>query len=168
MNLFVFGEVVKTRGLKGCLKAQLFLESPDVLDSLDAVYLENPSGKKSCHRIRRIEPAGRFLFLELKDITDIDLAKTMIGCKLLMPRDMLKALPDDEYYWQDIIGLDAFTADGRHLGRIESIFATGSNDVYVCRKGNAEYLIPAIADAIVQIDLASSKITINLMEGLLP
>ena len=89
-----------------------------------------------------------------------------MGSKLLLPRDLLDVLPEDEYYWQDIIGLDVYTPEGRHLGRIESIFPTGSNDVYVCRGDDGEILIPAIADAIVRIDLASRRITVKLLEGL--
>jgi 16S rRNA processing protein RimM len=166
MDLFVFGEVVKTRGLRGCLKALSFLESPDILDGLDVVYLESPLGKNCSHQIKKIEPSGRFIFLELEDVTDIDKARKLIGYKLLIPRELLKVLPDGEYYWQDVIGLDAYTPEGCHLGRVESIFPTGSNDVYVCRKGKEEYLIPAIADAILRIDLASHIITVKLMEGL--
>ncbi len=167
MDLFVFGEVVKTRGLRGCLKALSFLESPDILDELDVVYLESPSGIKSSHRIKKIEPAGKFLFLELKDVSDIDEARMLVGSTLLIPRGLLKALPDGEYYWQDIIGLDVYTTEGRNLGRIVSIFPTGSNDVYVCKNGAEEYMIPAIADAILQIDLASRRITVKPMEGIL-
>jgi 16S rRNA processing protein RimM len=51
------------------------------------------------------------------------------------------------------------------LGRIESVFPTGSNDVYVC-KGEREMLIPAIADVIQGIDLDKNIMTVKLLEGL--
>lgn len=166
MDLFIFGEIVKTRGLRGCVKVLSFLESHDILDGLDLVYLESKSGKKSRHEIKKIDFAGKFLFIELKGISDLDAAQALVGSKLLLPRDLLAVLPEDEYYWSDIIGLEAYTLEGRHLGRIESIFPTGSNDVYVCRGEDGEFLIPAIADAIVRIDLAGRRITVRLLEGL--
>lgn len=166
MDLFVFGEIVKTRGLHGCVKVLSFLENQDILDGLDFVHLESKSGKQSRHEIKKIDPVGKSIFFELKDISDIDAAGALVGSKLLLPRDLLGVLSEDEYYWSDIIGLEAYTEEGRHLGRIESIFPTGSNDVYVCRGENGELLIPAIADAIVRIDLASRKITVKLLEGL--
>ena len=166
MDLFVFGEIVKTRGLRGCLKVLSFLESQDVLDGLDFVYVESKTGQKSRHEIKKINATGHFLFLELNGISNVDEAQKFVGSKLLLPKDLLGELPEDEYYWSDIIGLDVYTAEGRHLGRIESIFPTGSNDVYVCRGEDGEFLIPAIADAIVRIDLASHKITVKLLEGL--
>lgn len=166
MDLFVFGKIVKTHGLRGCLKVLSFLESQNILDGLDFVYLESKSGQKSRYEVKKLNPSGKFLFLELKDVVDVDAAQELVGSKLLFPRDMLDVLPEDEYYWQDIIGLEAYTTEGRHLGRIESIFPTGSNDVYVCRGDSGEILIPAIADAIERIDLEGHRIIVKLLEGL--
>ena len=166
MDLFVFGEIVKTRGLQGCLKALSFLESQDALGGLDFVYLESKSGRKSRHEIKKINSVGHFLFIEFCGISNVDEARKLVGSRLLLPRDLLKELPEGEYYWQDIIGLEVYTPEGRHLGRIESIFPTGSNDVYVCRGDDGEVLIPAITDAIVRIDLKERRITVKLLEGL--
>lgn len=166
MDFFVFGEIVKTRGLRGCVKALFFLQSREILDGLDSVCLEFKSGQKTHYEIKKINPAGKLLFLELKGIDDVNAAQKLVGAKLLLPRDLLHVLPEDEYYWQDIIGLEVYTREGSHLGRIESIFPTGSNDVFVCRGSSGEILIPSIADAIVQIDLAHGKMTVNILEGL--
>lgn len=168
MDLFVFGEIVKTRGLRGCVKVLSFLESLERLKEIDFVYLESNSGQKSRYEIKKINHSGRFLFFELKGISTVDAAQALVGSKLLFPRDLLEALPEDEYYWQDIIGLDVYTPEGRHLGRIESIFPTGSNDVYVCRGDEGEILIPAIADAVLRIDILERKITVKILEGLQP
>jgi len=166
MELFAFGKIVKTHGLRGCLKVLSFLESQNILDGLDFVYLESKSGQKSRYEIKKLTPSGKFLFLDLKGVVDVDAAQTLVGSMLLFPRDLLAILPEDEYYWQDIIGLEVYTTDGRHLGRIESIFPTGSNDVYVCRGDKGETLIPAIADAILRIDLEERRMTVKLLEGL--
>ncbi len=101
----------------------------------------------------------------MEGITDTNAAKALIGYKVLVSREMLGELPAGEYYWRDIIGLDVYTENGGYLGRIESIFPTGSNDVYVC-KGQKEILLPAIADVIRQIDLKKRIIIIRLPEGL--
>jgi 16S rRNA processing protein RimM len=166
MDLFVLGKIVKTHGLRGCLKVLSFLESQNILDGLDFVYLESSSGQKSRHKIKKLNPSGKFFFLELNGVDNVEAAQALVGSQFLFPRDLLEVLPEDEYYWQDIIGLDAYTTEGRHLGRIESIFPTGSNDVYVCRGDDGEILIPAIADAIVRIDLDGRRMTVKLLEGL--
>lgn len=167
MDLFVVGEIVKTRGLRGCVKALSYLESETILQELHFLYLEDKSGSKLRYDINKIDYSGRFFFLEFKGVSDIDAAQKLLGSKLLLPRNLLEVLPDGEYYWQDIIGLNVYTTEGRHLGRITSIFPTGSNDVYVCLGQDGEVLIPAVGDVIEQIDLISRKITIKLLEGLL-
>jgi 16S rRNA processing protein RimM len=166
MDLFVFGEIIKTRGLRGCVKALSFLESQDICDQMDAVYIEARSGQTNRYTIQKINPAGKFLFIEFDGVSDVDAAAALVGSKLLMPRELLSKLQADEYYWQDIIGLDVYSTDGRHLGKIESIFPTGSNDVYVCKGVEKELLIPAIADVIERIDLQERKMTVKLLEGL--
>lgn len=165
MDLFVAGEIVKTRGLRGCLKVMTQMETQNITAGIECVYLEDTSGKRKCHNLRALEASGKFLFLELEDITDIDTAKALIGYKVLISEDMLEALPEGEYYWRDIIGLDVYSEEGKHLGRIESIFPTGGNDVYVC-KGEREILLPAIADVIRNIDIEKRIMTVKLLEGL--
>ena len=165
MDLFVIGEVVKTRGLRGCIKVLAQVETQNILASLDVVYLDDNRGQRKQHGLRKLEISGRFLFLELENICDVDSAKVLVGCKVLIPSNMLEDLSAGEYYWRDIIGLAVYDENGKYLGRIESIIPTGSNDVYVC-KGEREILLPAIADVIVQIDLDKGVMTVKLLEGL--
>jgi len=165
MDLFVIGEIVKTRGLHGCLKVWTQLETQNILPGLEIVYLEDKQGQKKSHVLRKLWSSGKFFLLDLKDVADIDSAKKLVGYKVMIPRDMLRNLPEGEYYCRDIVGLDVYSEEGEHLGRIESIFPTGGNDVYVC-KGQREILLPAIADVIRFIDLDKKIMTVRLLEGL--
>lgn len=165
MDLFVIGEIVKTRGLRGCLKVLAQVEAQNIIAGLEFVYLENVPGQRKCHKLRKFDASGKFLFIELEDITDIDTAKALVGCKVLISGDLLVDLPDGEYYWRDIIGLDVYSEEGQHLGRIESIFPTGGNDVYVCQ-GEREILLPAISDVVRSIDINKKIMTVRLLEGL--
>jgi 16S rRNA processing protein RimM len=166
MNLFAIGEIVKTRGLRGCMKVVSFVDTKDISAELEFVYIQDNSGQKKLYNLRKIDISGKFLFVELKAIDDVDLAKTFVGCKILIPRNMLKELPQGEYYWRDIIGLDVYSEEGKYIGRIESVFPTGSNDVYVCKGGQREILLPAIADVIKSIYIDRRVMNVKLMEGL--
>jgi 16S rRNA processing protein RimM len=59
------------------------------------------------------------------------------------------------------------TTAGESLGILKDIFATGSNDVYVVRQGRREYMIPALEDVVVEIDLTRRVMTISPYDGLL-
>jgi len=78
----------------------------------------------------------------------------------------MKKLPEGEYYWREIIGLKVVTEDDQVLGRIESVFPTGSNDVYVCRGGEREILLPAIGEVVRKVDTAGRIMVVRLPEGL--
>ena len=79
----------------------------------------------------------------------------------------LPALPENEYYHRQIIGLAVITSEGNEIGRVTEIMETGSNDVYIVKGQGKEYLIPAIKDIVTHIDLASGTITITPLHGLL-
>ena len=165
MDLFVIGEIVKTRGLHGCLKVLCYVETKNTFARLKFVYIEKSSGQKDRFGLRKIDVSGKILFVELEDISNVDSAQALVGCKVFLPEDMLEELPEGEYYWRDIIGLDVYTEEGKCIGKIESVFPTGSNDVYVC-KGEREILLPAIAEVIRKIDVNRRVMTVRLLEGL--
>ena len=71
-------------------------------------------------------------------------AGALVGCRVFVPVDKLAPLPEGEYYWHELIGMEARTEEGTLLGRIAEIFPTGGHDVYVCRTGSEERLLPAI------------------------
>jgi len=166
MDLITIGEIVKTRGLRGCMKVVSFVDTSDISSELEFVYIQDHSEQKKLYNIRKVDISGKFLFIELDSIDDVELAKTFVGCKVVIPGDMFKELPQGEYYWRDIIGLNVYTEDGKLLGQIESVFPTGSNDVYVCKGGDREILLPAIADVIKLIDIDRKVMNVKLMEGL--
>ena len=165
-DFITIGEVVKTRGLRGCMKVLSFVDTADISAELDFVYVQDNSEQRKLFNLSKIDISGKFLFIELANINDVDLAKTFVGCKIVIRRGMLKELPEGEYYWRDIIGLSVYSEEGKFLGVIESVFPTGSNDVYVCKGEEREILLPAIAEVIQVIDIDKKVMKVNLMEGL--
>jgi 16S rRNA processing protein RimM len=166
MDLFALGEIVKTRGLRGCLKVLCYVETKNIFSDLTFVYIEQPSGQKNRFEIKKIDVSGNILFIELDGIPDVESAKALVGRKVFLPADMQEKLPEGEYYWRDIIGLDVYSEDDQYIGKIESVFATGSNDVYVCKQAEREILLPAIADVIRKIDINRRVMIVRLLEGL--
>lgn len=165
MNFLEAGRIIKPYGFKGCMKVFSYLESIDVLQSLDEVFIGKGAQVES-YRLKDIRIRGKFFFLEIEGVKDLEGVKSLVGCDVMIPADKLKDLAENEYYWRDIIGLDVMTEDGHFLGKIETIFPTGGNDVYVCTGGEREILLPAIADVIQNVDLEQRRVVVRLLEGL--
>ncbi|MNI60213.1 Ribosome maturation factor RimM [compost metagenome] len=90
---------------------------------------------------------------------------------LKVPGDDLVELPENEYYFHQIVGCEVYTDENtdKPLGTITDILQPGANDVWVVKPAKGqEILIPVINDVVLSVDIAAKKITVHLMEGLLP
>ena len=166
MNLFEIGKIVKIHGLGGRMKVVSYLESDTILKSVEEVYVGSGKRETNLKKVKNIKINKKHFLLELEGVEDVDAASALVGCQVLIPSDKLERLSEGEYYWRDIIGLEVITEDGEILGRIENVFSTGSNDVYVCAGGEREILLPAIADVIRKIDIKNGRMVVRLLEGL--
>ncbi|MBM4272335.1 MAG: 16S rRNA processing protein RimM [Deltaproteobacteria bacterium] len=166
MTFFEIGKIVKTCGLRGRLKAVSYLDADDILPTLEEIFIRKDQGDTQSLRLRGIRTRGKTFFLDIEGVEDVETAGALVGSEVLIPSEKLKKLSEDEYYWRDIIGLTVVTEDGHVLGKIESVFPTGSNDVYVCTGGEREILLPGITDVIREIDTARGRMVVRLLEGL--
>lgn len=128
--------------------------------------LRPPSAPETSVTIRSAKPYKKGLLLTVVGVDDISAAEPLKGADVLIARHLLPEPEEDEYYWFDIIGLSVVSVDGRALGVVESIFPTGSNDVYVVKDRGEERMIPALESVIVSINLDSGVMTVDLPEGL--
>ena len=57
--------------------------------------------------------------------------------------------------------------NGELLGRVDDIFKTGANDVYVVKNNmGKQILLPSTKEVLKDIDLENEKIIVHLIEGL--
>ncbi|MFA5321065.1 MAG: ribosome maturation factor RimM [Smithella sp.] len=166
MDLFEAGEIVKTRGLHGCLKVLSYLAAKSNFTKPDFIYIEISPGRKNRFGLKKFDISGGVFFVELEEIKDVESAQNLVGCKVYLSKNILKKLPEGEYYFHDIIGLDVYSEEGNYIGKIESILPTGSNDVYICKAQETEILLPAISSVIKKIDLSNRMMTVKIPEGL--
>lgn len=77
-------------------------------------------------------------------------------------------LPENEYYYHEIIGLEVIDENGTKMGKIKEILSPGANDVWVIqRKGQKDALIPYIESVVKEIDLTNGVVHVEIPEGLL-
>ena len=129
--------------------------------------MKSPTGQlQEMHLETAAHHGGKFI-LHFNGYDNIDQALSLVGSEVCLLRSRLPKPDEDEYYWCDLMGLEVVTISGESIGVIADIFETGSSDIYVVRGSGKEYLIPAIANVITSVDIASGKMVITPMEGLL-
>ncbi len=164
---FEVGQIVNTNGLKGLLKINPFTDDITRFERLKTIFIEH---KKELleFEIESVRYQKKQVLLKLKGIDTIEEAEKYREDYLKINRNKEEKLPEDTYYIVDLIGLDIYTEDGELLGKLDDVFSTGSNDVYVVKNSEGkQILLPAISDVIKNIDLEQKKIVVNLIEGLL-
>lgn len=164
---FEVGQIVNTNGLKGLLKINPFTDDITRFERLKTILVEH---KKELleFEIESVRYQKKQVLLKLKGIDTIEEAEKYREDYLKIKRNKEEKLPEDTYYIVDLIGLDIYTEGGELLGKLDYIFSTGSNDVYVVKNSEGkQILLPAISDVIKNIDLEQKKIVVNLIEGLL-
>ena len=110
--------------------------------------------------------AGGYLLISFDGIDTREEASLLRNAVIKIDASAFPELKEGEYYHHQIIGLPVFTIEGREIGTVTEIIATGGNDVYCISSRGKELLIPAIKDLIESIDLSAGKIIIRSMEGL--
>ncbi len=162
-DLIEIGKIVKPSGLKGRLKVLSYCDPARGLEALASVFVGEDIEHVFSFNVRYLRVKGGSFSLELEGIEGLETAGELVGQSVFIPPEKL---PDGEYYWKDIIGLDIVTEEGRRLGQITTILPTGSNDVYICNGGVGEILIPALDDVVRKIDIEKGLMVVRLPEGL--
>ena len=107
---------------------------------------------------------GKNIVAKLKDVDSIEEAQMFIGQKIEITEQQLPKLKNDEYYWNDLIGLDVSNTNGISFGEIVNLMETGVNDVLIV-KGNRERLIPfLIPETVLNVDLENKTMLVDWHE----
>ena len=162
MDWILFGRLGRTHGLKGELKFSP--NDPEEVDSLSGQIVRM---KENEVKVQSIRGANVPFIIKFEGIDDIDSAKLLTGTEVFAKREHLKPLPEGEYYRFEIEGLAVFDEEGQPYGVIEEIIPTGSNDIYVVRKGDQEWMLPMIDTVVKSIDLEQKKLIFHRIEGLI-
>jgi 16S rRNA processing protein RimM len=164
------GKIVGAHGVNGNLKVHSYAESVTVFKPGSSILAIHAGKTEKSFAINWARPHGKSILLSFKGIEDRNTAESLIGAELFIDRTALPELEEGVYYWVDIIGLSVFTTDNQYIGRVESIMATGSNDVYVVKNKtkdeNIEILIPAIESVVLEINFENKTMRVELPEGL--
>lgn len=166
------GRVLRPFRRDGSLFVELYGEDLSNLLAAEQVRLEGRPGEIP-FRIREVlaTGAGRTgsarAHLWLEGLTSYERADFWRGAHLSLLEAAIQPLPEGEFYWREIIGLRARLLDGRDVGRVEEVWPTGSNDVLVVRDGAHQYLVPALRELLVRVDLPAGEIWLDPPAGLL-
>jgi len=167
-KLIVVGRICGVFGVKGWLKVYSFTEQQLQILEYKPWHLKMGEKLKQLDIIES-RKHGKGIVVQLKGISDRDIAAEWVNAEILINSDQLPQLPEGEYYWADLKGLKVLDLAGVLLGEVIDIMQTGANDVLVLTEASTkadekpqEVLIPYIMEQVIKkIDLELQQIIVD-------
>ncbi len=165
-EMLEIGQIVNTFGIKGFVKVVPFTDDIKRFDNLENVYVKTKKEIKE-YEIEEVKYHKNMVLIKFKGIDKLEEANLLREAYLKINRKDSIPLEEDAYFIVDLIGLDVYTDEGMLLGKLEDVFNTGSNDIYVVKDElGKQVLLPAIADVIKEINVENKKMIVHLLNGL--
>ena len=111
-------------------------------------------------------PQGKGLIAKLEGVDDRDAARACMGKDIAVRRAQMPDLPEGEYYWCDLLGLEVRNRDGALLGKVTELKETGANDVLVVTGEAGRQLIPMVLDRyVLEVNLDEGRMSVDWEPG---
>lgn len=169
---YLVGKIVNTQALRGEVRVMATTDFPEERFKIGAI-LAIFNGNKL---VETVEVDGHRLhknfnlphFKGKDNINDVEKFKGF-DLKVAGTEREADELDENEFYYDDIIGLEVYTTDETYLGKVREITSLPSNDVWAIQRPNKgkDILIPYIEDIVLEIDLDDNRVVIEPMDGLI-
>ncbi len=167
-DLVVVARVVRTRGLRGEVVADLLTDFPGRFEALEDVIAIAPDGTRRSLQIEEHWFQANRIVFKFGGYDSIDEAKELAGFQIAVPASDRIELPKDQFYEWELAGCRVETIDGESIGVVREVMRTGGVEILVVAgDAGGEFLIPMAEEICVEIDVSRKLVRVNPPEGLL-
>jgi len=164
-DCYLLGEVIKTHGLKGEVGISLDVDIPEAYQNLESVFLLK-NEKLIPFFIDSLHINSNKAIIKFEEVDSIEKANELVKCEIYLPLSFLPELPEDGYYFHDLVGMTV-SEKGKALGIVKEVIDLNGNDLLSIQNEQTEILIPMNEEILKKVDLALKIIEVELPDGLL-
>ena len=171
INPVILGRVAGHFGVKGWLKVVSYTRPIDQLFQYSEWYLGDLDDSESWIKARVSEfgQNTKGFTVKFSGFESREETEALIGRDIGIDKSQLEQLPEGDYYWLDLIGLQVINLEGLVLGKVDHLLETGANDVLVVHQESAqcepvERLLPWTPAVVTRVDLEDRVITVDWKE----
>lgn len=156
----IVGRIGKAYGIKGWVRLYSFTQPVENILSYQPWLIKQKNSWQQLE-IEASKAHQGSLLIKLVGVETPESAQAYVNADVIVKREQLPALAEDEFYWHDLVGFTVVNQAGIELGKLDHWLATGANDVIVV-KGEKEHLIPFLMQQFVlEVDAAAKRITVD-------
>ena len=150
------GEIVTTHGVRGEVKVMPWVDSPEFLCEFKRVRIEG-----TVYKVRKCRVQKTCCLMDLESVDTMEAGQALRGKTVEIFREDC----DPELIFADELkGVEVFSGD-TSIGKITDVLDYPGNKVYVV-EGLFEYMIPAVKEFILSVDMDANRIQVKLLEGM--
>lgn len=161
----VVGSIGGAFGVQGEVRLKSFCADPAAIADYTPLYTADG------HSFAQIVLTGQIkngFSARLDGVVTKEEADALRNTSLYAERAKMPPLPDDEYYYADLIGLAVLDTGGVQLGTVRNVVDHGAGDLLeVAVPGQADtVLLPFTQAAVPTVDLGAGRIVADPPDGL--
>ena len=149
------GEIVTTHGVRGEVKVLPWLDCPDMLCEFERCRLDGKEYKMESCRVQK-----NCNLVKLRGVDTMEKAQALRGKTIELYRE---DIDDEVIFAAELVNMDVY-ADGQCIGKITEVLDYPGNAVYVIENGT--YMIPAVKEFVLSIDMDKNEMQVKLIEGM--
>lgn len=166
-QLISIARIARPQGIRGEVIADILTDFPARFADLDEVILLRDGKVFGMLNLEQYRFHKGRVLLKFAGYDDPDKADELRGTSLVIHRDELVELEEDEYFLFDLEGCEVVTIEGQALGTVAKVEDFGAAPLLVVRNQAKEFLIPLTREICPDVDTDNKKIVVNPPIGLL-
>jgi len=162
-DLVVVARIKGAFGVNGEVRLTTFTDAPE--NCVQYGPLLNEAGEVVLTpKTHREVKAG--LAVRAEEVSTREEAEGLKGVTLYVPRAALPETDEDEFYYDDLIGMEVKSTDGKRIGKVIAVHDFGASDMLEIKPKNAvSFYHPFTKMAVPKIDLKAGRIIVEIVEA---
>ena len=166
-DLVAIAKIVKSRGLRGEVSADILTDFPERFEDLESVIAVLPDGTRQNLKIKDFRFQKNRILLSFEGIDSIEAAENLRSAEICVHESEAVALEEDEYFDWELENCAVETVEGEKIGRVKELMRTGGTEILVVEGAEKEFLIPFAETICTEVDVENKLIRVDAPEGLL-
>lgn len=156
LPLIEAGQIVTTHGVRGEVKVLCYLDDPSMLCEYHRCCIDGKQYEMESVRVQK-----NCNLVKLRSVDSMEAGQALRGKSMQLYREDIS---QDIIFAAELIGMEVYAGEEK-IGSIAQVLDYPGNSVYVV-KGKHEYMIPAVKQFILSIDLDANRMEVKLLEGM--
>ena len=169
-NGVTLARILRPRGLRGEVAAEILTDFPERLPTLVEVWLAGELGAPRRVRLQRCwlstSRGGQAIF-HFEGIDSVEAAEHLRGLEVQVPIEQRAKLEAGNYFVGDLVGCEVWEAGASvAMGAVRDVEFPGGVPLLAVETGEGEVLVPLAAEFCTRIDVQAKRIDVVLPDGL--